>query len=167
MYKSLFASIDVDGSGTIDSNELFTAMHETFPTASITRAEAIRMIEEADINSDGVLSFDEFSSIMSNAENLAGNWAKLNNSFLSQGFKSLREAGILAHSATRPLRDFGRQNSFDCPDTGLTLATPAMWTSAAFVYGMIWIAIANCVNIFSGVNYARAFENVARGEMSI
>jgi hypothetical protein len=138
LYQSLFDSIDVDNSGTIEASELFTAMRKAFPSARFTPADAIKMLEEADTNDDGVLSFDEFVSIMQNAEGIAGNWAKLNQSFFQKGLKSIRDVGVVAHSAVRPFREFARQHSFDWDvDKDIKIASVGLRFGAEIVFGLI------------------------------
>jgi len=110
-YKRLFASIDVDGNGSIDANELYSVMHEAFPDAKFTGADCMSMLREADLNFDGELSLDEFVTIMTNAEGKAGNWAKLNKSLFAKGLRNLHDISNFARSALEPLRDFGRQHT--------------------------------------------------------
>ena len=69
--RVLFNKIDKDGSGTIDTGELYTSMKQSFSSLNLTVEDVQHMMQKADLNNDGVIDFDEFSIIMGDAENHA------------------------------------------------------------------------------------------------
>ena len=66
--RELFDKIDTDGSGTIDFDELYNATAATFPSLKLTPEDVYGMIENADLNDDGVIDFQEFCIIMREAK---------------------------------------------------------------------------------------------------
>ena len=68
VYRQIFAQIDSDKSGSIDSSELGFAVTKMFPGATFTDRNIKQMLKSADLNHDGQISYDEFSAIMKNAE---------------------------------------------------------------------------------------------------
>lgn len=62
-YLSLFCRVfDVDGNGLIDREELRKVMSSL--NESLSEEELDAMIKEADINGDGLISFEEFKIMM-------------------------------------------------------------------------------------------------------
>ena len=60
--RTLFSTIDKDGSGGIDLEEVLEICHVLGLTA--TEEEMQEMLEAADADQDGVLHYDEFLTIM-------------------------------------------------------------------------------------------------------
>jgi calcium-dependent protein kinase len=60
--RSLFEEMDTDGSGSIDADELAAGLKARGYTVS--KAEIEQLIDRMDINQDGTLEFDEFSSAL-------------------------------------------------------------------------------------------------------
>jgi len=111
MYEPLFASLDTDGSGSIDSTELYEAMCKTFPKAKITPAMIFDMMTEADLNNNGTLSLEEFTAAMVLAEGKSGLWHEAQESLWGRFKNSGKEIALLVQSASKPLKDFARQHS--------------------------------------------------------
>merc|ERR1719361_2359043 len=59
MIKTEFKKIDIDGSGTIDSDELAELFNWTLATELISK-----MIAEIDTDNDGTISLEEFTAAM-------------------------------------------------------------------------------------------------------
>ncbi|KAL2270086.1 hypothetical protein VTJ83DRAFT_2270 [Remersonia thermophila] len=66
-FKEVFSVFDKDGTGDITADELGEVMRELGlnPTASELRD----LVNEADLNNDGVISFEEFLALMSHSAN--------------------------------------------------------------------------------------------------
>ena len=112
-YKALFNKIDKDGSGSIDTDELFASASELFPQAKITKAMVRSMMKEADTDGNEGIDFDEFRAIMQAAgkHNVKSmGW----NSFASNA----RGAILAVKEAIVPLRSFGEDHSYICDKTG-------------------------------------------------
>jgi Ca2+-binding EF-hand superfamily protein len=62
--RDAFAVFDTDGSGSIDRNELMKLMKKL--GQALTEGELDAMMDEVDENGDGVISFEEFKSLMLN-----------------------------------------------------------------------------------------------------
>jgi calmodulin len=62
-YKEVFQIFDKDGTGDITADELGEVMRELGLNPS--EAELHDLVNEADLNSDGVISFEEFLALMS------------------------------------------------------------------------------------------------------
>ncbi|KAI9488167.1 hypothetical protein BDB00DRAFT_773014 [Zychaea mexicana] len=60
--KEAFDAFDRDGNGVIHADELLAMMHQLGDR--ITKDEAVKMIQEADHDQDGVINFHEFSLMM-------------------------------------------------------------------------------------------------------
>jgi Ca2+-binding EF-hand superfamily protein len=65
---ALFNAIDRDGSGTIDTGELYVSMKQSFSDLNLTVEDVQSMMAKADLNDDGVIDFDEFCIIMGDAK---------------------------------------------------------------------------------------------------
>jgi Ca2+-binding EF-hand superfamily protein len=59
----VFALLDIDGSGTIDPQELQAAI-QTFNNMGATHQTIFRMIGDLDRDGKGSVNFEEFKSIM-------------------------------------------------------------------------------------------------------
>lgn len=57
-YRQIFDSFDVDGSGGISANELYSAL--TQAGVSCSRVEIENLIKESDLNQNSTIEFDEF-----------------------------------------------------------------------------------------------------------
>lgn len=68
-----FANLDKDGNGLVSDSEILTALQEH----GMTEAAARTLIARFDSESDGKLSFDEFSFMIQEAENIAKEFAEL------------------------------------------------------------------------------------------
>jgi EF-hand domain pair len=110
-YRQLFNDIDVDHSGFIDAVELYAAAARAFPNARVTPAAIKRLLQEADENHDGVISYKEFAHVLGKAEVKHDLWSKL--SGLSRVKHELDEAFVVADGALEPIRHFSRQHSSD------------------------------------------------------
>ena len=60
--RDLFEEIDTDRSGGIDADELAAGLHKR--GYSVTRQEIDQLIDRMDLNQDGTIAFDEFSSAL-------------------------------------------------------------------------------------------------------
>ncbi len=60
--RDLFEEIDTDSSGGIDADELAAGLHKR--GYSVTRQEVDQLIDRMDLNQDGTIAFDEFSSAL-------------------------------------------------------------------------------------------------------
>lgn len=60
--RDLFEEIDTDSSGGIDTDELAAGLASRGYT--VTRDEVEQLIDRMDINQDGYIAFDEFSSAL-------------------------------------------------------------------------------------------------------
>ena len=123
LYAPIFEDFDTDKSGFIDASELYKAVCLLFPGTGFTAADIASMLEEADLNRDGVISLEEFASIMTAAEGKSTMWGQAQKSIWSQFSRNVQQATMALYNAASPLRTFGRQNSYECPDTGARLAT--------------------------------------------
>ena len=61
-FRHAFAIFDKDGDGTIDSSELGSVMNSL--RQKLTDAELETMINQADIDGDGTINFEEFLIMM-------------------------------------------------------------------------------------------------------
>ncbi|KAL3312456.1 hypothetical protein Ciccas_008951, partial [Cichlidogyrus casuarinus] len=62
-YKKAFQFFDKDGDGFIQAEEL-RALFSSFGDDTVTDAEIEQMIQEADLDGDGKINFDEFKQIL-------------------------------------------------------------------------------------------------------
>lgn len=62
-FHANFQSFDADGSGTIDRRELIDIVRQ-LGQGDITEDGAAKMINEVDVNQDGVVSYYEFLRVM-------------------------------------------------------------------------------------------------------
>jgi Ca2+-binding EF-hand superfamily protein len=73
--KEAFDAFDKDGDGSIDVKELQSMMSQLGDKLSLTEAQ--ELIEEVDMDKDGVVNFEEFAMMMgvqiSNTRNIAKN----------------------------------------------------------------------------------------------
>lgn len=60
--KSSFAKVDKDSSGSIDRNELASLLALTGD--SFTADQVTALLQEMDLNSDGVVSFEEYATAL-------------------------------------------------------------------------------------------------------
>ena len=67
MFKHHFMSIDADGGGEIDEEELMTLTESL--GAKVTLDEAKALIEVMDLDGGGTVSFDEFMMLMYKIQN--------------------------------------------------------------------------------------------------
>merc|ERR1719461_1555259 len=58
-----FKRLDADGDGYLDDKELTFLLLDMGYTGHTAKSEAVKMIEHADKNSDGVVDFDEFKQV--------------------------------------------------------------------------------------------------------
>jgi len=63
--KETFSSYDKDGDGKISKKELGELLSNSLPQAKATETELEDMINEVDVDGDGVIDFGEFLSMMS------------------------------------------------------------------------------------------------------
>jgi len=111
-YSALFNEIDVDGSGEIDIDELFECVSGLFPNAKISMRDVQNMLNEADTNGDGKISVDEFQAVLQNAEGKNTLWGKTQANIWNQFSKGLDETIAVAESASAPLKNIARNNSY-------------------------------------------------------
>ena len=149
-YKTTFDKIDTDGSGFIDSAELYNAIIKLFPALHITGAEVKSMMDEADVNHDGVLSLDEFSHILSLTEGKSNLWGKTQSSFWASALKNIGDINTAFTSSTKPLREFGQDHSYHCSKSGSRVATVGLRSAAVVLEAIITYSI---LIVFS-VSYA-------------
>lgn len=109
LYRPLFEEIDKDGNGVVDASELHGALLKTFP--ALTPKAVRKMLSEADVNHDGVLSLEEFSAIMTAAEGKNTAWGKAQKSLWENWNQHLRETVAVLHSAAEPLKAISRKHS--------------------------------------------------------
>jgi Ca2+-binding EF-hand superfamily protein len=62
MFANLFRQADVNASGTLDSSEFLQLLRAC--NLNLSRAAVRRIMEEADINDDGFIQFEEFVPVM-------------------------------------------------------------------------------------------------------
>lgn len=79
--RKLFEEIDTDSSGGIDAEELAAGLLKR--GYSLTRDEVDQLIDRMDLNQDGHIAFDEFSSALVD-------WKKVQRSFYLVQIMSLR-----------------------------------------------------------------------------
>ena len=124
-YKVIFDRIDKDRSGAIDAAELAGALASQFPEACFTGADIKAMMEEADLNHDGVVSFAEFCAVMERAEGAASHWSRARASLWGHVARSLQETAAVVRSAAEPLRAIARAHSYEASD-GKRIVTPGL-----------------------------------------
>ncbi|CAM9141272.1 unnamed protein product [Choristocarpus tenellus] len=74
--RESFDAMDIDGSGFVDQNELILTLKKL--KSKLTEEDVVALIKAADLSRDGVISFEEFKSIMmweAGASRLAGHEA--------------------------------------------------------------------------------------------
>lgn len=108
-YRELFDEIDADGNGKIDVAELNTVVTTLFPDQKFSKADIMYMIEEADLNHDGLISYEEFCDVMKKAEGKKSLWGDL--TLWGRTQKSLNEFRVTLNAARRPLKEWSRQLS--------------------------------------------------------
>eukprot|EP01080_Neovahlkampfia_damariscottae_P011615 gene11615-4857_t len=59
VMKAMFKAFDRDGNGFIDRDELYKTMNDDLDVP-ITRQEVEDILQEADVNRDGKISYEEF-----------------------------------------------------------------------------------------------------------
>ena len=62
MCRELFEALDTDRSGGLDANELADGLLSR--GYRVTKAEMDQLIDRMDLNQDGTIAFDEFSSAL-------------------------------------------------------------------------------------------------------
>ena len=62
LCRDLFEAMDTDRSGGLDANELAEGL--LVRGYSVTREEMDQLIDRMDLNQDGTIAFDEFSSAL-------------------------------------------------------------------------------------------------------
>ena len=62
-FMEIFKSVDIDGNGRIEKNELEIAFSKTLGRDA-TEVEVENMFKAVDMNDDGKISFDEYFTIM-------------------------------------------------------------------------------------------------------
>lgn len=79
--EQTFKSLDKDGNGTLNKEELVEGYLKVFKDKGLAEAEALRILDEVDINNSGQIDFTEFIIAASNQERL------LSKDKLDQAFK--------------------------------------------------------------------------------
>lgn len=110
LYKPLFDRIDSNHSGSIDAKELWDAVSSSF--GGITPLDLQSMMSEADVNHDGVISLEEFASIMTAAEGQSALWRSAQQSLWGTVKLNAADVVNVAHSAAKPLQEISRQHSY-------------------------------------------------------
>ena len=144
MYEGIFDRIDTDHSGAIDAAELAGALASQFPEACFTGADVKAMMEEADLNHDGVISFIEFCAVMERAEGAASHWSRARASLWGHVARSLRETAAVVHSAAEPLRAIARAHSYEALD-GKRIVTPGLRFAAGVAATLIRLAFLDLI----------------------
>ena len=91
--RSFFDSIDVDGSGYIDANELKRASAQ-LGFGNLTDHEIAALLAEADTDNDGEIDFDEFQSIVLSAKGTSSKWANASaGALVWKRYNSMLDAG--------------------------------------------------------------------------
>jgi len=132
IYAPIFRKIDKDNSGSIDSNELYQCISELFPNAQFTVSDVISMMQEADLNDDGVISLDEFSTIMSKAEGANSLWGKTQASLWMTFYRNTTQILAIVDTAATPMREVVRQHSYKRPD-GVAIASVGVRLVSCFI----------------------------------
>ena len=109
-YKPIFDKIDTDNNGSIDEPELYTYLSSLMP--KLTPADVKSMMKEADVNDDGVISLEEFSTIMVNAEGQDSLWGNAQKTMWSELKHNVQQTVQVLDTATAPLKKFTKQHSF-------------------------------------------------------
>jgi Ca2+-binding EF-hand superfamily protein len=65
LLKAMFKKFDKDGNGTIEKSELRDTMRQEL-FIPVSEKDVDEMIKEADANGDGIINYEEFTTIMKN-----------------------------------------------------------------------------------------------------
>ena len=103
-FKEAFSLFDKDGDGTITTNELGTVMRNL--GQSPTEEELRDMLNEVDIDGNGIIDFNEFVSMMAKKLKETDTEEELKEAFKvfdknGDGFISAKELGVLMRAMGR------------------------------------------------------------------
>lgn len=136
-HEAVFREIDVDGNGQIDAAELFTAINKLYPEKRFTPGDVQSMIQEADMDSDGTISLDEYLLVVANPKKQSL-WSVLTD---------IGGVAELLHATTQPLRALSHKHAFLCPETGAAVATVGLRLAAELASTVVIGALAGLVSV--------------------
>jgi hypothetical protein len=105
LYAKLFDQLDTDHSGYLDFDELYAALvsHHNAPK-HITPQVVMNMMDEADIDGNGLIDLKEFISIMKNARD-SKYWKTTSDSLWGSFGASVRNAASIAEQVLQPVHE--------------------------------------------------------------
>jgi len=127
-FRSAFDTIDSDKSGYIDANELYKFVSKYFHRHEYTMADVKKMLEDADENNDGMISYEEFCSVIKNVKENSM-WSKTR-SILQDWFLNVKQTtnhiGHMVEEQKEPLLKVSREHSYkrgeqDCATVALRI----------------------------------------------
>ncbi len=72
--RAVFDRYDTDGDGQIDLDELADALEGLCPDKRVGHEELVRSLRALDVDGNGLVSFAEFASVMSEEESVEIEW---------------------------------------------------------------------------------------------
>ena len=160
--RSFFDSIDVDGSGYIDANELKRASAQ-LGFGNLTDHEIAALLAEADTDNDGEIDFDEFQSIVLSAKGTSSKWANASaGALVWKRYNSMLDAGeeLLAplHKAATNTCEKNEEGVY-IPGGSRICALP----SGSIVGSLIMVPIGAAIGAVVGASYIPLIENTVWG----
>lgn len=137
LYRPMFSKMDADKSGFIDSMELFTAISELFPGVAFTMKDISEMMDEADVDHDGVISLEEFLEVMTEGKSTL--WGQAQKSMWGRFSANTLETVSVVHTAAEPLKQIARTHSYRRGD--LQIASVGLRIGATIVAVVVLVIV--------------------------
>lgn len=107
-YKEIFNSIDTNGDGMIDLIEL---AHAVRGEIHFTPYRVQQLLEEADLDGNGKIDFNEFARVMEVHKNAVDSWGMASKSIWSNFWSRAKETHEIIESVCAPARKLSREHS--------------------------------------------------------